>query len=422
MEYKIIDQKKSLKEIMVEVEPSKISDYLKEAAEKISLNTNIKGFRPGKAPLNVIKEFVGEEKIWQEACYQAVNKSYFEIIDKEKIETISNPEIEIIEMKNNEKLVYRAVVTVMPEISLPDYKKDVKKILDKKKSIDVTEKEIDFTVDNIKKSRATKNKVSREAKKGDSVVITFQGEIDGIKQEEIKGENVEILLGEKTFIKGFEEEIIGMKEGESKIFKSELPFSEKENKEVTFYLDVVSVNEVSFPEINDDWAKTLGDFSNLKELKEKIKENIAFEKENKAKEARRIEMMEKIQENVSAEIPEVFIDRELDSMIKEFKLKFLQSGKSYENYLKDIDKTEEDLKKDWRKEAEKRIKTSLILQKIAETEKIEANKEKVEEELNNYLNRIHDEKMKNEIDIDRLRSYIEDVLKNNETFEFLESL
>ncbi len=422
MEYKIEDKTKSQKEIEVTVLPEEMDKYLEKAAKTLSSEMEIKGFRPGKAPLNVIRETVGEERLWHEACHEAINGTYPEIIEKEEIDIISAPEVEIIKMTPNEPLIYKASVSVVPEITLPDYKAKAKKIIGEKKKIEVDSKEIDQAIESIKKSRAKTVKVNREAKKGDEVVINFQGKVDGTEQEGLKGEKMPIALGETKFIEGFENALLGMKEGEKKNFTVKVPFTKDSEKDVEFDVEIIAVNEKELPEIDDEFAKSLGDFSDLNDLKKKIKENVLLEKENKENERIRIKIIEAISEDTSVEIPDILIKRETENMLEEFKTQFSQSGGSFEDYLAKSGKTEDQIKEEWKKQAEKRIMASLVLQEIANKEDIKAEEEELEEQATAYLNRISDESARRNIDQEQLKTYMKDIIRNDKVFKMLESL
>lgn len=184
----------------------------------MSLNTKIKGFRPGKAPFGMVQEIIGKEKLWQETCYEVINKICPEIIEKEKLDVISSPEIEIIKMIPEEALEYKATVAIFPKITISEYKEKAKNIFKEKKEINVSDDEVNNMIDTIRKTRAKIVRVLREARKGDEIIINFQEKINGVAQENLKGDNVLIIIGETKFINGFVEKITGMKEGEEKVF------------------------------------------------------------------------------------------------------------------------------------------------------------------------------------------------------------
>ena len=418
MKYKIEDKPKSQKEIEVTILPEDIKKHLEKAVHKLSSEIKIKGFRPGKAPLEMVKDIVGEEKVWQEACYEAINETYLEIIKKETFDIISAPKLEIIKMKANEPLVYKALVSVVPEVVLPDYKKKAKEVLIEKKEIKVEVEEVNKAIDSIRSSRAKAVRVSRAAKNGDEVVISFQGKIDGIAQEGLKREKMPIILGETKLIKDFEDAIIGAKEGEKKNFILKMPFTEGGHKDVEFNLEIIAVNERELPEANDEFSKSLGDFSGIDDMKKKIKEGIKLEKEDKENKRIRVRIIEEISKDTSVDVPQILIDKVTENMLHEFKNQFTQNGESFNDYLAKSEKTEEQIKKAWENQAEKRIITSLILLEIAKKENIEVTEEELEEQVTSYLDRTNEK----DIDLNQLRSHLKEIIQNEKVFKMLESL
>jgi len=421
MEYKINNKPKSQKEIEITIQPEDVKKHLEKVAKKLSLDIKIKGFRPGKAPLNIIQEKLDKEKIWQEACYEAINEVYPEILGKEKLNVISAPEIKIDKIKPEEPLEFKAMVSIFPIITIPEYKEKAKNILKEKKEINISDDEVSNMIDTIRKTRAKIVRVLRESQNGDEVIIDFQGKINGIVQENLKGNKVPIIIGETKFIEGFIEKITGMKENEEKVFSLEVSLTKDVKKEVEFSVKILAVNERELPEMTDDFARSVGNFPDgVKDLKKKIKENIRLKKENKEKERLRMKIMEEISKDSSVEIPDILINREIDNMLYEFKERFNQRGGSFENYLKETNKTEEKIKEEWKNEAEKRIIISLILQEIAKKEEIKIEDKEIEKEMATYLSQINDESVRQKIDKDQLRLYFKNMTQNKKVFEILE--
>ena len=419
MNYKITDKSESSKEIEITVPLEDMQNYLEQAA--VNLKLEIKGFRPGKAPLKIVQDAVGEEKLWHEAVHLAINETYFKAINETNMEAISSPQIEIDEIKINQPLTYKASVAIIPELSLPDYKKIAKETFSDKKDVEIETKEIDEAINMIQKSRAKAVRVLRESKNGDEVIVDFQGKIDNTLQEGLKGDKVSIVLGEKRFIKEFEEEIVGLKEGDKKDFTIKIPFTKGDHKNVEFNVEIVSVNERELPQIDDDFAKSLGDFSGIEDLKEKIKDNLKVEKEFKKNKSLRVKAIEMIGKESKTEIPELLIEREIDNMIQDLKLQLSQAGLSLKDYLGQEKKEEKDLREEWKPEAQKRIKTSLVLREIAKKEKIMIDEKELKKEVDNYLSQISDENTKKKIEIDQLEIYLRERITNEKVFQLLES-
>lgn len=427
MEFEIKDKEKSKKEIVVTIPVDKMEDYLDQAANNLSQEMKIKGFRPGNAPREVVENSIGKDKVWQEAVSLAIQKSYPEIIKKEGLFPISQPEVEFNQNAAGNDLIYKAQFYVMPEFELPNYKELADQVVEEESSeVNVEQMEIDQTIERIQKSRAISREVDREAKDEDEVKITFSGKIDDNK-EVIDKEDLEFTLGQGQFdaLGGFEDHIIGMKAGDDKQFsikiKEDNPNKEIAGKEIEFDLKLESVSEKELPELTDEFASSLHkNVSGMEELKEKIEEGIKSEKEAKKREKVKMEIVQKLIKNTELDIPEILVERELDNMKHQMERKVQQMGKSFDNYLKEINKTEDDVRDEWREKAEDNVAAAIILHKIAQTENIEPTKEEIEEEIDNHFaasGRSKEEE--SDENLERLRGYVGDMIKNQKIFDFL---
>jgi len=404
--------------------------YLDQAAEELSKEIKISGFRPGKAPRNLVEQKIGKAAVLNEAAERAVKKSYIDYILKEKIEAIGSPKIEIKEIKEGKDLKFDVNVSVMPEIKVNDeYKKGIKKINEEfaKKDKEVEEKEVDLEVEKIANSRVKLVTVRREVKNNDSVEIDFEVLVGGVPIENGTSKNHPLIIGKGVFIPGFEENLIGMKEGEEKKF--ELAFPESYHKKdlagklATFKVKMNLVQERQTPGINDDFAKSLGKFSDLAALRKSIKEGLAHEKEHKLKEERRTKFIEEIIKNSNTDLPDIIIEEELEKMIQEFEYQISSMGMTIDQYLKNIKKEKEDLKKDWKPQAEKRVVSALALQQIVKDENIKVDSKEIEAEINKtvqYYKNVKD--IEKNLDMERLYNYSKGVLENEKVFEMLEKL
>ena len=423
MDIKINEISKSKKEIEVVLPPEKIETYADKAAEIISSEKAIKGFRPGKAPRKMIEENFGKEIVWQEACNLALKESYSKTMKENDFPVVSAPDVQVQPAESGKPLSYKIIIEVLPEIILPDYKKIAKEIIKEKQEVKVEEEEIDKTLEAARQSRAKIKAVSRSAKEGDEVLIDFDGNIDGISQAGLKSEKAPFILGEQKFIKGFEENLVGLNSGDSKTFLLEAEVSDPEGKpdkkEIQFNVKVHSVSERELPELNDEFACSLGQFSGLKDLREKLRENIKLEKELKEKDKIRVKILEVVAEKISVDIPESLINRELDNMIEEFKARVAQSGLSFEEYLKRVKKTEQSFREEWTIDARKRVLGGLILEEIAKKENIEVKDEEAEKEVSAYLSRFRGQQV-DLPDPENLKNYIRNLMKNEKIFQLLE--
>jgi trigger factor len=412
--------------LSVIIPPEEFEAFRKQALEHLSRDIKIDGFRPGKAPYAMIEEKIGSDKIMAEAAERAVKKSYVDSIVKNKIEAIGEPKITVTKIAPGNNFEYRAEISVLPKITLGNYRKKTKEI--KKPSFkEIKAEEIQKEIEVIRGSRAKLITVSREAKKGDRVEIDFQVLIDG---KEIPGgtsKNHPLTIGESYFIPGFEEKLTGMKASEEKQFELTFPkdYHKKElaGKPASFNVTMKIVQEKDLPEINDDFAKGLGNFEDLEKLKASIKEGMELEQKKKNGEKWRQDALEKIIADINVEVPDILLEGEIDKMMAEFEQNITSMGMNLEKYLESVKKTQDELRKDWQEPALRRIKAALALQEIAQLENIKPESSEIEEEVNKTLAYFKNQgDMEKNVDMERIYNYTKGVLTNEKVFQFLENL
>jgi trigger factor len=413
-------------EFSIVVPAAEFEKFLNEAAEHLSEGLKIDGFRPGKAPRNIVEQKVGAEKVLAHGAEHAVKKTFVDAVVKNKIDSIGEPKITITKIAQGNDFEYRAVVAVMPQIELSNYRKDIKSVK-KTDSNDVTVEQVQKEIENLRGSRAKLITVSREAIKGDRVEIDFEVFVDGKLIEGGSAKNHPLTIGENYFIPGFEDNLVGMKERDEKEFDLEFPkdYHQKElaGKPAKFKVMMSLVQEKELPEINDEFAKSLGKFESLDALKKSIREGIEAEQKKKNEEKWRTEAIGKIAAGSEIDLPEVLVDQELEKMMAEFEQNISQMGLKLETYLENIKKSKSEIVKGWRETAEKRVRAALVLKEIAAAEQIEVPASEIEEEMNRvmaYYRSVPD--MEKNLDMERLYNYTKGVLTNEKVFKFLESL
>lgn len=429
MNVKIEKKSETQREIEVTIPLEDMKKYVEEAGEEMKKEVSVKGFRPGKASFSAIENAVGKEKLYEEAAKKAVQDTYPKVIQENDLFAISSPEVNLIKCVPGNEIIYKALVYIMPEITLPDYKKIGESVVKKEgKEVAVTDQEVNASLQKIRETKAETKKVEREAKKGDVVVINFKGLIGDEEEKKIEEENFKFTIGEKEMevLEGFEENIVEMKTGEEKEFSIEVKGAEEDRKELSgkkidFTVKMVTVMEKELPEVNDELAKTLPNIKDLPDLKNKIKEGIEKEKQTNKNEKLKMKILEELRkETKKFEIPEILVERELDNMIKNLENQINKKGSSLDDYLKQINKTEDDIKKEWRKKAEENISYALILHYISKEEGVEATDEEVEEEVDKYFKAVGREKEKeSDENLARLKAYISDTIKNRKVFDAL---
>jgi trigger factor len=416
-------------EVKVSVSWEDWKKFIDEAVKDLSKDVKIAGFRPGKAPRGMVEQQIGTAKILTEAAERAIKKTYADVLDAEKIDAIGAPQAEILKLAEGNDLEYKITTAVMPQVKLAEWKGKIKKVNEefKDKKAEVTEVEINKELEKLAGTRAKLVTVRREAKNGDNVMVDFTVKKDGVPIENGTSKNHPLILGKGVFIPGFEDNVIGMKENEEKEFELEFPkdYHEKSlaGQKANFQVKVQLVQEREVPEINDEFAKSLGKFENLEALKKSIREGIEHEKKHQIEDERKSKYVEELIGSTEMDIPHILIHEELDRMVDEFRYQLQGMGMELESYLERIGKKVEDLEKDWHPQAEKRIKAAFALEEIAKQQEINIPSEKVEESMNQTLQYYKNAgDIEKKVDLKRLYNYSKGVLTNEEVFKLLEKL
>ncbi|NQU77314.1 trigger factor [Candidatus Falkowbacteria bacterium] len=350
------------------------------AAARLSKDFKIPGFRPGKAPYDIVKKEIGEAKILEEAADKLVTDKLNEIIKKENLEIAGQPKIEVKKLAAGNDLIFTALVPLIPKVTLPDFSK----IEVKSEEIKVDEEKVGQSIEQLQQMRTKEVREKRHSEKGDKVEVDFEVKVEGKVIEGGKAEKFSVVIGENQMIPGFEEKLIGLKEGEEKEFNLEFPKNYAEHlagKKAEFKVKLHGVFKRELPDANDEFAKSCG-AKNLDDLKNKIKENLKKEAEAKAKEKQEVEIIEKATGAASfGAIPESLIKSEQHNMLHELEAQITQSGGKFEDYLLHAKKTKEELRESFKDNAAKRVKTQILFRQIIKDNKIEPDKNKVEEEI-----------------------------------------
>jgi trigger factor len=421
---------KSRIEVELTVEWSEWEKYITSAVAEISVEFKFPGFRPGKAPRNLVEQKVGKEMILSHAAEKAISKSYSDFVVKEKLAVLGSPQVEIDKIAENEPLVFKATVAVMPKVTVKDdYKSEIKKINAEfeKKTAKVGDDEITLELEKIANSRVKLVTVRRPAAKNDSVEVDFAVSVDGKVIEGGESKNHALVIGKEVFIPGFEDNLVGTSEGEEKEFELSFPESyhkkELAGKAAKFQVKMKLVQERQIPEINDEFAVSLGKFKDLTELKKNIQEGLEHENEHKLKEEKHGKYLDAIVKSLEGELPEALVTDELNRMVQEFEGQIQQTGMTLDHYLEHLKKDKAELLKDWEPQAQKRIKSAMALKEIAKNEEVKVESAEVEAEMNKtvqYYKNVKD--FEKNVDMQRLYSYVKGTLENDKVFEMLESI
>ena len=411
---------KSEMEISFEIPWEEFKPYVNKAYSVLSQDITIKGFRKGNVPQDILEKEIGIGKILEQAADLTAKDKYPQAIHKEGIEPISMPEVSITKLAKDNPFEFKAKVSILPNIVLPDYKVIASKA--EKKEISVMDKDVDDALKWVQQSRAVFTSLDREAKKNDFIEIEYQSpQIESNKLFSDK-----FILGKAEFAPGFEENLEGMKKDEQKEFSVVFPKGHNNKilagKNIFFKVKMKLVQKMELPELNDEFASKLGKFKDLESFKNNIKENLKKEKELEQKQKMRNEILEKIAQDSKCEIPEILVENEKDNLLEDLKQRVDQGLKiPFAEYLVQIKKTEKEIKDSFNNAAEKRVKNFLALREIGKKEEIKVSKEEIEEETNKTLKNYPSKDDVKKLDIDRLKDYTESAMYNEKIFERLES-
>ncbi|NWN97177.1 MAG: trigger factor [Bacillus sp. (in: Bacteria)] len=371
--------------LTVEVDAETFNKALDQAFKKVQKQLNVPGFRKGRVPRQIFEQRFGVESLYQDALDIVLPDAYSNAIDETGIEPVDQPEIDIEQIGKGQSLIFTADVTVKPEVKLGEYKGlEVPKV-----NTEVTDEDVEAELKELQKRHAELVvKEDEPAEQGDTVVIDFEGFVDGEAFEGGKAENHSLEIGSDSFIPGFEEQLVGVKAGDEKevqvTFPEEYHAEELAGKPAVFKVKVHEVKQLVLPELDDDFAVDVDDeVETLDALKEKIENRLKDEKEHAAKHEVENAVIEKAAENAEIDIPEVMIDNEVERMVKEFDQRLQQQGLNLELYSQFSGQDIDSLKETMREDAEKRVRVNLTLEAIVKAENIDVTEEEVEKELQN---------------------------------------
>ena len=401
------------------VEAEKFEEAMKKVYSKTAKYFNIPGFRKGKAPMQLVERQYGSEIFYEDAFNELAPEIYDEAIKENNIEAVSKPDIDISQMEKGKELIFTATVQTKPEVKLGEYKGiEIKKI-----EYNVSDEEINHELGHMQERNSRLVSVEdRAVEEGDITVIDFEGFVDGIAFEGGKAENHELEIGSKTFIPGFEDQIIGMKIDEEKDINVKFPeeyFSKDlAGKDAIFKVKLHEIKKKELPQLDDEFAKDVSEFDTLEELKKSIKERIEEENKNKAKYETEEEAIKTVCDNTKIDIPSGMIELEIDNMVKDMEGRLSYQGLKLEQYLQMIGKTESEMRKEFEEQAARSVKSRLVLEAIATAEATVPNDEEVTEkikEMAKQYNRDEKELLENE----QLKSYLADSMKTEKAIDFI---
>lgn len=391
---------KNMAKLTVEVSAEDFKAAIKKAFNKNKNRFSIPGFRKGKAPQAMIEKMYGEGVFYEDAADEAINVSYAEAMKESGLDIVSRPEVTIEKIGKDEPFVYSALVAVKPEVTLGQYKG----VEVEKADASVSAEDVEAELKKVQEQNARLLTVEdRGVEDGDQTVIDFEGFVDGKGFEGGKAEDYPLTIGSHSFIDTFEEQLIGKKIGEecevNVTFPTEYHAADLAGKPATFKVTVKEIKVKELPELNDEFASEVSEFDTLDEYKKDVERKLAEKKEIEANSKNEDAVVAKVVENASMEIPDKMIDAQAENMVQDMARRMQSQGLSLDMYLKYTGMTVEQMKEQARPDAEKRIRTRLVLEAVAQAENIQISDEKVDEEVAKMAEAY-------KMEVDKLKSYM----------------
>ena len=416
---------KNMVKLTIEVSAEEVEKALETAFQKQKKHFNIPGFRKGKVTRNVVEKMYGVEVFYEEAANTLMQNSYPAAVEESGVDVVSRPTVDVVQIEKGKAFIYTAEVAVKPEVKLGEYKG----VTVTKANTKVTAAEVKEALEAERNKNARTVSVTRAAKLGDTVMIDYEGSVDGVPFDGGKAENSPLELGSHSFIDTFEDQLVGHKAGEevdvNVTFPEQYHAADLAGKPALFKVKINDVTTKELPKLDDEFASDVSEFETLAEYKEDLKKQLEEKKAVEAKREQEDEAIAAIVEASEMEIPEAMIQTQCEDMVNEFAQRISQSGLTMEQYMQFSGQTVQGLMDQVRPEAETRIKTSLVLEAIVKAEGIEATDADVDaeiekmagmygmevEQLKSYMGEAEKASMKNQMAITKAVEFIMENVK-----------
>ena len=393
---------KSMAKLTITVEAAKFDAAVDSAYQKNKGKIALPGFRKGKAPRAMIEKMYGTGVFYEDAANELIPEAYETAAKESELEIVAQPEIEVTQMEKGTDFIFTATVAIKPEVTLGDYKG----IEVEKKEAEVSEEEITAEIDKAREANSRLITIEdRATEDGDTVIIDFDGYVDGKQFEGGYAEDYTLVLGSHSFIDNFEDQLVGKNLGEdvevNVTFPEEYHVEELKGKTALFKVKIKEIQKKELPELDDDFAQDVSDFDTLDEYKADVEKKILENKENQIKREQEDQIIEKIIENAQMEIPQQMITAQTRQMTQEFAQRLQSQGLSLEQYMQFTGLTPQKMMEDLEPQALKRIQSRLVLEAVVAAENIEASDEEIDKELENMASMY-------QMEIDKLKELIGD--------------
>ena len=409
--------------IIVEVElpAERLTTAVGEATRALSRRTKVPGFRPGKAPRGVLEAVLGHGAVLEEAVDRLIQSAYRDALIQKEILPLTNADVEVVQAEEGKPLIFKATVPVRPEVQLGDYRN----FNFRPEIEDIDDAKVDKVIEELRDQNASLSPVEdRGAQKGDYAVIKYEGTRDGVPFEGGSAERMPLIIGEDRLIPGFEDELVELKVGDAKGFDITFPADYGEEslagQQAHFEVELRELREKILPDEDDDFARSMGDFTDLANLRDEVRKRLERNALDKARHTFSDQIIHYAVANSTIDLPDVLVEQEVEVMHDEFRGALTRQGITEDAYTKVSGKSHEQLHDDFRPDAINRVKVLLVLSKVAEAEGITISDTDVEAEIGRGRERYaSDPKLVKYFDSERGRNYIRSTLRRSRVVEKL---
>ncbi len=372
-----------------DIDAAKFDEAMGKAYIKVRGQVAIPGFRKGHAPRKMIENMYGEGVFYDEAFELIFDEVYGPAIDENKLEVVDRPQVDIQQIGTGKNLQFTCEVFVKPDVTLGEYKG----VEVKKEHTLVTEDDVNAEIEKERNKQAAEVSVDdRAVAEGDTVNLDYSGSVDGVKFAGGTAEGQTLKIGSHTFIPGFEEQMVGMNIGEEKdlnvTFPTEYHAPDLAGKEAVFHVKVNSITETQLPALDDDFAKDISEFDTLDAYKADVRAKLEAQAAERDNNAFTNAVIEKVMANATVEIPDAMVERQIDSMVRNFEARLAQQGLKLADFMKYTGQNEKSFRNQYRDQAEKSVRANLVLEAVENVEKFEATEEEIDAEIEKFAKQI----------------------------------
>ena len=372
-----------------DIDAAKFDEAMGKAYIKVRGRVAIPGFRKGHAPRKMIENMYGEGVFYDEAFELIFDEVYGPAIDENKLEVVDRPQVDIQQIGTGKNLQFTCEVFVKPDVTLGEYKG----VEVKKEHTLVTEDDVNAEIEKERNKQAAEVSVDdRAVAEGDTVNLDYSGSVDGVKFAGGTAEGQTLKIGSHTFIPGFEEQMVGMNIGEEKdlnvTFPTEYHAPDLAGKEAVFHVKVNSITETQLPALDDDFAKDISEFDTLDAYKADVRAKLEAQAAERDNNAFTNAVIEKVMANATVEIPDAMVERQIDSMVRNFEARLAQQGLKLADFMKYTGQDEKSFRNQYRDQAEKSVRANLVLEAVENVEKFEATEEEIDAEIEKFAKQI----------------------------------